>query len=259
MFTPLRQIASPVFLRCLFTCGALALSACGDDSSEQGVSADGGETASSDAAAQGSSESSSTDAGWADDPETGEVSDDESSASDDQSDGSQDAGSTANPSTSGDASLPANTDASTPPNEGDAAASVSDSSVSAPEVGGDAAAPSTVDASPPATDDAAADAAVGACGAEGDPCCGIAGGFGGGFGGGFAGGDEDACESGLQCTGRLLNRTCEVLGAADDAGAFGANCGGEGERCCEDEVCNDGLSCDDPPGRQLFNSECVAD
>lgn len=104
-----------------------------------------------------------------------------------------------------------------------------------------------------------------ACGAQGDVCCASAG---GGFG-------QGTCDEGLTCNNPqgngLTDSECVVEApVTGDAGDLtSAACGAEGEVCCAANggggfggggqgTCDEGLTCNNPAGSGLTNSECVA-
>lgn len=73
-----------------------------------------------------------------------------------------------------------------------------------------------------------------ACGGEGEACC-----------------ASNTCDNGLTCQGRPGNRSCETAPVVDGGGTRldGARsdaataCGGDGEPCCANQTCDDGLTC----------------
>jgi hypothetical protein len=72
-----------------------------------------------------------------------------------------------------------------------------------------------------------------ACGGEGEACC-----------------ANNTCDNGLTCQGRPGNRSCETAPVLDGGARLdGARsdtataCGGDGEPCCADDTCDDGLTC----------------
>ncbi len=143
-------------------------------------------------------------------------------------------------------------DESSPPVELDAAAPGA-------EDAGSTSSGSDADASAPTLGDAAAEAQ---CGAEGETCCASGGGFGGGQG---------TCNEGLTCNNPagngLANSECVVEVVTEGDAATETACGGEGEICCASGggfgggqgTCDEGLTCDNPAGNGLANSECVVE